>query len=61
MANVKKKHKKSAAKFRRTEPYLYSVCSAMISNMSEYIKRTGAPEVGAYIDYNGKIICYENN
>ena len=44
MAN-QKKLQQAAIKFRRENPRLHYVCSALLSRMARCITKTGAPEV----------------
>lgn len=61
MANVKKKLRKSAQKFRRTEPAFYNVLSNAIDYMAYFINKSGTPEVTVVVE-NGTIIeAYANN
>lgn len=59
MANSKKL-RKATAKFRKTEPELYALCSKAISYMANFIKKSGSPEVTVKVR-NGEIVdAYAN-
>lgn len=45
MANQKKKLQQAAIKFRKQNPVLHVVYSALLSAMTRFIKKSGAAEV----------------
>lgn len=51
MANQKKKLQKAAIEFRKENPRLHYLCSALLSNMAKFITRSGAPEVTVGLKY----------
>lgn len=59
MAN-KKKLQQAAIKFRKENPILHAICSALLSKMAKFITKSGAPEVtvgienGGYYEYANK-------
>ena len=59
MAN-QKKLQKAAIKFRKENPILYFLYSALLSGMSSFITKSGAAEVTAGLK-DGKYYEYANN
>lgn len=59
MANSKKLQK-SAAKFRKENPALHAQISSLLSSMSRFIVKKGAPEVTVGIK-NGSYYEYAND
>lgn len=59
MAN-QKKLQKAAIKFRKENPRLHCLCSALLSGMAHFITRSGAPEVTVGLK-DGEYYEYANN
>ena len=59
MAN-KKKLQKAAIKFRKENPKLHYVCSALLLRMADFITKSGAAEVTVGLKY-GEYYEYANN
>ena len=55
-----KKLQKAAIKFRKENPRLHYVCSALLSSMARFITKSGATEVTVGIK-NGEYYEYANN
>lgn len=60
MANSKKLQKRSK-NFRRTEPQLHMLCSMVLKQMSDFIFKSGAPEVIAYAKSGSITEIYAND
>lgn len=56
-----KKLQKAAQKFRRENPALRAVCSALLSSMARFITKSGATEVTVGYDKYGKYYEAANN
>lgn len=59
MAN-QKKLQKAAIKFRKENPKLHYVCSALLSRMANFITKSGAAEVAVGLK-DGEYYEYANN
>lgn len=60
MANPKKLQQ-AAIKFRKENPRLHYVCSALLSKMAKFIAKSGAAEVTVGLNNYGGYYKYANN
>lgn len=60
MANQKKKLQKAAIEFRKENPRLHYLYSALLSNMAKFITKSGAPEVTVGLKYGEYYECANN-
>lgn len=61
MAKAKKALRKSAQKFRRTEPYFHAILRYAIDHMALIIKKLGAPEVVVKVSDGVVVDSYAND